>query len=148
MDSNWSTPNQKWLWALHWCKLNDVYREGAEASDESEKVKVAWKWKWMAGAWKWKSLSRVWLLRPHGLCSPWTSPGQNTVVGTFLSPVGLFNPGIEPRSPSLQAGSLLAELSGKPWLLLKQLHYLGKPSWLCMLIVLRFWFLNPEAFQA
>ena len=32
-------------------------------------------------------------LRPHGLYSPWNSPGQITGVG---------NPGIEPRSSALQ----------------------------------------------
>ena len=32
----------------------------------------------------------------------------------FPSPVYLPNPGIEPRSPALQADSLLTELPGKP----------------------------------
>ena len=32
----------------------------------------------------------------------------------FPSPGDLPNPGIEPRSPALQAGSLPAELQGKP----------------------------------
>ena len=50
-------------------------------------------------------------LRPHGLYSPWDSPGQNTGVG---SPGDLPNPGIESRSPTLQADSLLAEPQGKP----------------------------------
>ena len=40
-------------------------------------------------------------LQPHGLYSPWNSPGQNT----FLSPGDLPNPGIEPGSPALQADS-------------------------------------------
>ena len=31
--------------------------------------------------WKWKSLSHVW---PHGLYSPWNSPGQNTGVSNLL----------------------------------------------------------------
>ena len=45
-------------------------------------------------------------LRPHGLYSPWNSPGQNTGVGRpFPSPGNLPNPGIEP---------LLAEPPGKP----------------------------------
>ena len=49
-------------------------------------------------------------LRPHGLYRPWNSPGQNTGVGdAFPSPGDLPNPGIEPRSPSLQADSLSAE---------------------------------------
>ena len=49
-------------------------------------------------------------LRPHGLYSAWNSPGQNT----FPSPGDLPNPGIKPRSPALQAGSLPAEPQGKP----------------------------------
>ena len=52
-------------------------------------------------------------LWPHGLYSPWNSPGQNTGVGS-LSSGDLPNPGIKPRSPALQADSLSTELSGKP----------------------------------
>ena len=51
-------------------------------------------------------------LRPHGLYSPWNSPGQNTGV-PFPSPGGLPNPEIKPRSPALQADSLPAEPQGK-----------------------------------
>ena len=47
--------------------------------------------------------------------SPWDSPGQNTGVGSLsLLQGNLPNPGIEPRSPALQADSLPTELSGKP----------------------------------
>ena len=53
-------------------------------------------------------------LRPPGLYSPWNSPGQNTGVGSHSLPQGLLNPGIEPRSPSLQADSSPAEPPGKP----------------------------------
>ena len=48
-------------------------------------------------------------LRPHGLDSPWNSPGQ-----PFPSSGDLPNPGIEPRSPSLQVDSLPTEPPGKP----------------------------------
>ena len=41
-------------------------------------------------------------LQPHGLYSPWNSPGD------------LANPGIEPRSLTLQADSKPAEPQGKP----------------------------------
>ena len=51
-------------------------------------------------------------LWPRGLYSPWNSPGQITGVGS-LSPGDLPNPGVEPRSPTLQADSLPAELQGK-----------------------------------
>ena len=48
-------------------------------------------------------------LRPHGLYSPWNSLGQNTRVDSRLP-----NPGIKPRSPTLQVDSLSAEPQGKP----------------------------------
>ena len=49
-------------------------------------------------------------LRPQGLYSPWTSPGQNTGVGSCsLLQGNLPNPGMEPRSPALQTDSLPAE---------------------------------------
>ena len=52
-------------------------------------------------------------LQPWGLYRPWSSPGQNTGVGSFFpSPVDLPNPGIELGSPALQADSLQTELSG------------------------------------
>ena len=61
---------------------------------------------------KWKSLSCVWLFAtPWTLYSPWNSPGQNTGVGSLSAPGDLPNPGIEPRSPTLQA-----EPEGKPTL--------------------------------
>ena len=51
-------------------------------------------------------------LWPHGLISPWNSPGQSRLP--FPSPGNLPNPGIEPRSPTLQEDSLPAEPQGKP----------------------------------
>ena len=69
-------------------------------------------------------------LWPHGLYSPWNSPGQNTGVGRLSLLQGIFpiqglnpgqsnpadlpDPGIEPESPALQADSLPTELSGMP----------------------------------
>ena len=51
----------------------------------------------------------------HGLYSPWNTPGQNTGVGCLsLLQRDLSNPGIEPRSPALQADSLPAEPQRKP----------------------------------
>ena len=49
--------------------------------------------------------------------SPWNSPGQNTGVGSLSlpSPGHPPNPGIKPRSPTLQADSLPAEPPGKPF---------------------------------
>ena len=54
-------------------------------------------------------------LQPHGLWSPWISPGQNTAVGSLSLRLGdLPNPGIKFRSPILQSISLPAEPQGKP----------------------------------
>ena len=53
-------------------------------------------------------------LQPHGLYSPWNSPGQNTGVAAFPFSRDLLNPGIKPRSAALQADSLPAEPLGKP----------------------------------
>ena len=64
---------------------------------------------------KWKSLSRVWLfVTPWTIHSPWNSPGQNNWSGQrFPSPRDLPNPGIEPRSRTLQVESLPSEPPGK-----------------------------------
>ena len=67
--------------------------------------------KWM----KWKSLSHVQLF-----VTPWTiqsmefSRPEYWSGKPFPSPGDLPNSGIEPRSPALQAVSLLAEPQGKP----------------------------------
>ena len=46
--------------------------------------------------------------------SPWNSPGQNTGRGSGTLLQGIFPiPGIEPRSPALQADSLPAEPQGR-----------------------------------
>ena len=51
----------------------------------------------------------------YGLYSPWNCPGWNTGVGSlFLLHEDLPNPGMEPRSPTLQVVSLPAEPQGKP----------------------------------
>ena len=39
---------------------------------------------------EWKLLSSVWLFHPHGLYSPWNSPGQNTGVGSLSLLQGIF----------------------------------------------------------
>ena len=62
--------------------------------------------------WKWKSLSHVWLFQPHGLYSPWDSPGQNTRVGSLSLLQGIFptqglNPGL------LHCRQILSQLSHK-----------------------------------
>ena len=57
------------------------------------------------------------------------SPGKDTRVGLPCPPPGdLPNPGIEPRSPSLRADSLLFEPPGKPFLGILQARIL---EWVC-----------------
>ena len=66
---------------------------------------------------KWKLNCSVvsYSLWPHGLYSPWNSPGQNTVMGNLSLLQGILpNPGIEPRFPALQMDSLPAEPQVKP----------------------------------
>ena len=59
-------------------------------------------------------------LQPHGwesarLLCPWNSPGKHTGVGSrSLLQGNPPNSGIEPRSPELQADSLLSKPRGKP----------------------------------
>ena len=60
----------------------------------------------------WKSLSCIWLLRPHGLYSPWNSPGQNTRVGSLSILQGIFpNQGLNPGLPHCRR--ILYQLSHK-----------------------------------
>ena len=55
-------------------------------------------------------------LRPHGLYSPVLEFSRPEYLSgwPFPSPGNLPNPGIEPRSSTLQADSLLAKPQGKP----------------------------------
>ena len=48
------------------------------------------------------------------LLHAWDSPGKNTGVSSHFLLEGLPDPGIEPRSPALQADSLPSEPPGKP----------------------------------
>ena len=54
-------------------------------------------------------------LQPTRLLCPWGLSRQNYWNGLPCPPPGdLLNPGIEPRSPTLQANSLLTEPPGNP----------------------------------
>ena len=54
-------------------------------------------------------------LQPHGLYSPWDSPGQNTGAGSLSPLQGIFpTQGLNPALLTLQADSLSAEPQGKP----------------------------------
>ena len=57
-------------------------------------------------------------LWPHGLYSPWNSPGQKTGVGSLSLLQGIFpSQELEPRCPALPADSLPAEPQGSPRIL-------------------------------
>ena len=62
----------------------------------------------------WKSLSHVWLFATPGLQSMGFSRPEYWSAQPYPSPGDLPNPGIEARSPTLQAESLSAEPPGKP----------------------------------
>ena len=72
------------------------------------------------GAGSWPCPARSWAQSCLTLCdpmdySPWNSPGQNTGVGSRPPSLSdLPNPGIKPRSSTLQADSLPDEPQGKP----------------------------------
>ena len=54
-------------------------------------------------------------LQPHGLYSPWNSPGQNTGVGSLSLLQGIFpTQGLNPGLLQVQVDSLPAEPQGKP----------------------------------
>ena len=71
--------------------------------------------------WKCKLLSHVWLCDPMGCSLPGFSVHgslQTRILEWVAIPLSrdLPNPGIEPRSPALQADSLPSEPLGKPWI--------------------------------
>ena len=62
--------------------------------------------------WKWKSLSVSDSLWPHGLYSPWTSPGQDTGAGSLSLLHGIF-PTQESNRGLLHCRQILYQLSHK-----------------------------------
>ena len=68
---------------------------------------------WITG-WKWKSLSCVWLCDPMDYTVHGILQARTLEWVPFPSPGDLPNPGIEPRSPALQADSLPAGPQEKP----------------------------------
>ena len=62
--------------------------------------------------WKWKFLNCVRFLRPHGLYSPWNSPGQNTGVGSLSLLQGIF-PTLGSNPCLLHCRQILYQLSHK-----------------------------------
>ena len=78
-----------------------------------------------------------WTVQPTRLLCPWRFPGKNTRVGSHsLLQGNLPDPGIEPRSPALQADYLPPEPPWKPWIfsdLSIKMNEIGRQSQLpCM----------------
>ena len=102
---------------------------------------------------KWvKSLSRVWVF-----ATPWTAACQAPPsMGfsrqeywsglPFPSPGDLPNPGIEPRSPTLQADALTSEPPGKPYIMWKVMLKESEFPELFMPLKLKLWSkISPKA---
>ena len=64
-------------------------------------------------------------LQPHGLYSPWNSPGQNTGMGRFSLLPGIFPTQGSNLSPALQADSLPAEPQRKSFLIILSISLLS-----------------------
>ena len=62
------------------------------------------------------------------LCS-WGSPGKNTGVDCHALLKAIPNPGIDPRSPALQVGSLLSEPPGKPFYIYVTIIIINTERW-------------------
>ena len=77
------------------------------------------------------------------------SPGQEYWSGLPCHPLGdLPKPGMEPRSPALQADSLLSESPGKP-ILKKKIHYYHSyPAQVPSLLLSPFAKVNSESFSS
>ena len=119
-----NTISAAYLWQLknHWRKkkewqLVDIgfWWEGL--------IKMFYNWIWWK--WKWKSLVLSDSLQPHGLYSPWNSPGQNTGVGSLSLLQGIF-PTQELKQGLLNCKRILYQLSyqGMWWWLFKSVNVL------------------------
>ena len=117
--------NIRWKWAIiHYGVLTE--RENLDIDIEVHREKATWRWRQKFGSIICKPRMSKWSeslsvlsnsLRPHvhvTIYSPWNSLGQNTRMGncSFLQG-NLPNPGIKPRSPTLQVNSLQGEPPGK-----------------------------------
>ena len=86
---------------------------------------------------------------PTGSSVRGNSPGQEYWSGLPCHPLGdLPKPGMEPRSPALQADSLLSESPGKP-ILKKKIHYYHSyPAQVPSLLLSPFAKVNSESFSS
>ena len=105
------------IWGILNAITNILIRDRDKTWTE-ERVMCWWSWERSedgADLVVWKLLSHVWLF-----VTPWTiqpinfSRPEYWCGFHFPSPGDLPNPGIKPRSPTLQADSLPAEEQGKP----------------------------------
>ena len=64
--------------------------------------------------WKWKLLSCIQLFGTHGIFSPWNSPSQNTIMGTFPFSRGYSQPRDRTQVSRIAGGFFTTEPPGKP----------------------------------
>ena len=84
-----------------WCQGNKVGKNARKSNVKCPEIVKTVHWKWLFYL-MFESESRSVVsdsLQPHGLYSPWNSPGQNTGVGSFSLLQGIFptqgsNPGL------------------------------------------------------
>ena len=77
-------------------------------------------------------------LWPHGLYSPWNSPGQNTGMVAFPFSRVFPNPGTEPTSPALKVDSSQGKLEmvkqeiakSEPWRFRNQRIKMDQNGWI------------------
>ena len=102
----------RWTWV--WVNSRSWWwtgRPGVLQSMGSQRVRHDWATNWTIRVWESRSVvsDSLW---PHGLYSPWNSPGQNTEVGSFsllqrIFPTQGWNPGL------LHCRQILNQLSHK-----------------------------------
>ena len=95
--------------AIWWAMIIGTMKTGKPTILSHLGKKVKWKWNW---------LSNIWLFGSARTISPMEFFRPEYWSGSPVPPPGdLPNPGIEPRTPTLQEASLPAEPPGKPRIL-------------------------------
>ena len=120
-----------WIYRRLSISTNKCYLRDPYSGIIFDYVMSSWKWKWSCSVVS--DSFRLHGLWPTRLLHPWGFPGKNTGVGChFLLQGNLPHPGIEPRSPTLQADALPSEPPRKPmfflcgtWGFKFSFHFLG-----------------------
>ena len=92
-----SCPGEGTGYPLQYSCLENLYGQRILVLTKWLSTHRLWIYIWILWKWKWLSVSDS--LRPHGLYSPWNSPGQNTGEGSLSLLHGVFptqgsNPGL------------------------------------------------------